>query len=187
MSKKRTAEELRKASDHLLYEIWMMNRLASILEGKSNSLFASRPTSYTNTTVTTIFTRSTGVIKSSQDNPEEDDTLRVTNNAFIESFGVHIRSLLDFFYSKGQEDDVVAWQFFASPTIWENARPLKSKEDLQKLKDRVNKEIAHLTYTRQTVKSKSWPFKEIQDDLNKVADVFCSLVPKNLLGSRWKQ
>ena len=186
MAKKPTKENLRKASDHLLYEIWMMNRLASMLEGQTNSLFASRPTSYTSTTVTTVFVRSTGIIKTYQDDFEEDDTLRVTNNAFIEAFGVHVRSLLDFFYAKGQDDDVVAAHFFTSPGLWENASPFKGKEDLQKIKNRVNKEIAHLTYTRQDVKSKLWPFKEIQDDLNKIAEVFYSCVPKDLLGDRWK-
>jgi hypothetical protein len=132
------------------------------------------------------FTRSTGIIKSSQSNLEEDDTLRVTNNAFIEAFGVHVRALLDFFYSKGQDDDVVAAHFFESPSVWENSRPLKSKEDLQKIKNRVNKEIAHLTYARQDVKSKLWPFTEIQNDLNRIAEVFKRQVSKDLLGDRWQ-
>ena len=186
MTMKPTKDNLRKASDHLFYEIWMMNRLASLLEGQTNSLFTSKPTSYTTTTVTTVFVRSTGIIKTFQDDLEEDDSLRVTNNAFIEAFGVHVRSLLDFFYTKGQDDDVVATHFFASSSVWENARPFKSKEDLQKIKNRINKEIAHLTYARQNAKSKVWPFKEIQDDLNKVSEVFYSHVTKDLLGDRWK-
>jgi truncated hemoglobin YjbI len=181
MTMKLTKDILRKASDHLFYEIWMMNRLASMLEGQSNSLFASRLTSYTNTTVTTVFVKSTGIIKTSQDDLEEDDTRQVTNNAFIEAFGVHVRSLLDFFYAKGQDDDVVAAHFFASPSMWDDARPFKSKEDLQKIKNRINKEMAHLTYARQDVKSKLWAFKEIQDDLNRIAEVFYSCVPKDLL------
>ena len=186
MAKKYSEDNLKKASDHLFYEIWMMNRLASILKGESNSLLVSRPTSYTNTTEIAILIRSTGIIQTSQDGREEDDSLRVTNNALIEAFGVHVRSLLDFFYSKGKDDDVVATHFFSASIIWEIARPFKSPEDLKRLKNRVNKEIAHLTYTRQKVKSKLWSFKEIQDDLNKIVELFSSLVPKNLLGSRWK-
>jgi hypothetical protein len=187
MAKKPTKDSLRKASDHLFYEIWMMNRLASLLEGESNSLFAAEPTSYTTTTITTVFVRSTGVTKTFHDDTKEDDTLQVTNNAFIEAFGVHIRSLLDFFYTQGQDDDVVAAHFFTPPSIWENVRPFKSKEDLQKIKNRVNKEIAHLTYSRQNVKAKSWPFKEIHDDLSRIVEVFCSHVPENFLGDRWKK
>jgi hypothetical protein len=181
---KPTKDNLKKASDHLFYEIWMMNRLASILEGQIASPFASRTTSYTTTTVTSVFVRSTGIVKSSQSS--HDDVPQVTNNAFIEAFGVHVRSLLDFFYSKGQGDDVVATHFFALPSTWKNVRPFKSKEDLQRIKNRVNKEIAHLTYARQEVKSKQWPFKDIQSDLNKIAAVFQSQVSEELLGDRWQ-
>ena len=186
MAKKYSNDNLKNASDHLFYEIWMMNRLASILEGESNSLFVSKSTPYTHTAETAILINSTGIVKTSQEGLKEDDSWRVTNNALIEAFGVHVRSLLDFFYSEGQHDDVVATHFFSSSSIWENARPFKSAEDLEKIKSRVNKEIAHLTYTRQKVESKRWYFKEIQDDLNKIIEVFSSLVPKNLLGSRWK-
>src|SRR5262245_48621312 len=123
MTVKLTKDNLRKASDHLFYEIWMMNQLASLLEGRNTSPFRSKPTGYTHTSMTASFSRGTGVIKISQGNVEEDETLRVTNNAFIEAFGIHVRALLDFFYSKAQDDDVVAAHFFESPGVWENSRP----------------------------------------------------------------
>jgi len=185
MKMKLTKDNLRKASDHLFYEIWMMNRLASLLEGRNTSPFASKPVGYTHTSVSSSFRRSTGVIIS-HSNVEENDTLRVTNNAFIEAFGIHVRALLHFFYSTGQDDDVVATHFFESPSVWGNSRPFKSKEDLQKIKNRVNKEIAHLTYARQDVKSGVWPFTEIQNDLNRIVEVFKSQVSEELLGDRWQ-
>ncbi len=185
MVKKYTEDNLKKASDHLFYEIWMMSRLVSILEGQTNPQPASTLTSHTHAPETKLLFRSTGIIRTSQSGAD-DDVLRVTNNPLIEAFGIHIRALLDFFYTKGRDDDVVAVHFFSSPSVWENARPPKGKEDLKKIKDRVNKEIAHLTYARQKARSKLWLFREIQNDLDKIIEAFLSLVPKNLLGDRWE-
>jgi hypothetical protein len=183
MAKIHTEDNLRKASDHLFYEIWMINRIALILESQSNSMPGTTSTAYTHTTETTVLLRSTGTFRV---DVEEDDTRLIRNNALIEAFGMHTRSLLDFFYTNAEHDDVIASHFFSPPSIWENARPFKSKEELKEIKDRINKEIAHLTYTRNDVKSKLWPFKEIQTDLNKIVEVFLSRVSKNLLGSRWE-
>ena len=58
--KTRTPDELRKASDHLVYEYWMLNTSAENLE-----------------------------------RPSLDE---VTTNAFIESFTVHARVLIAFFF-----------------------------------------------------------------------------------------
>jgi hypothetical protein len=184
MAKNFTVDDLKEAFNHLFYEIWMMNRLAAILKGNNNSLPTSTPVSYTHTTETTVLDRSTGIIKGSQNN-YEGDILQVTNNALIEAFAIHIRSLLDFFYAKGQDDDVSAEHFFSSAAMWENIKPPKTKEEVKTIKVRVNKEIVHLTYARQDVKSKVWPFIEIQDDLNKAISIFTKTVPNNLLGNRW--
>jgi len=186
MAKKHSDSELRKVSDHLLYEIWMMNRLAAILEGSAPCPLPTPLVSYTHSQQTTIIIRSTRVIKSTKIKENEDDVPRVINNAIIEAFAIHVRSLLDFFYSKGKDDDVVAEHFFSSPSTWINVRPPKTEDELRRIKYRVNKEIAHLTFARQEVKSKIWPSKPVQKDINEVLEVFSSLAPKNLLGSRWK-
>jgi len=185
MTKKYTEAELRQASDHLFYEIWMANKLAEILEKSPGGAFTVRPVAHTDSMQTARFLRSTGVTKSSETNPEEEE-FRVINNALIESFAIHVRALIDFFYTPEKEDDVVAVHFFSTQTEWTKARPRKTEEELKRIKNRVNKEVAHLTYARQTVKTKEWPFKELLTDMNKVVDVFVAQVPKDLLGSRWK-
>ena len=186
MAKTHSDTELRKASDHLFYEIWMMNRLATILGEGVRVPIPERTVSYTNTPRTTVIMRSTGIINSSETSNREDDMFRVTNNAIVEAFAIHVRSLLDFFYKVETDDDVVAEHFFSSPEVWVNARPPKSQDEIRKIKVRVNKEIAHLTYARQNVKSKIWPYKRLQGDLNRAFKIFSDLVPKNLLGKRWK-
>lgn len=184
MTKKYTEDELRKASDHLFYEIWMINQTANILENKTKSLFVSLDSHHANSS-SPLFINSTGVIQVSRSSSEEDIVQRALNNALIEAFAIHVRSMLDFFYARGEGDNIVAEHFFSSSSDWTLARPPKTDNELKAIKNRVNKEIAHLTYTRQKVKSKIWLFKDIRDDINEVVGVFSNIVSKNLLGSHW--
>jgi len=185
MIPKYSVDALRKASDHLFYEIWMVNRLAEILEKDTSGTFKVRPVAHTDSTEAARFVSSTGVVKSSK-SKSNDEELRVVNNAIIEAFTIHIRALLDFFYSSERGDDVVAEHFFATPIEWIKARPEKTMDELMKIKDRVNKEVAHLTYARQKVKSNEWPSRELLNEINEVVEVFVAQVPRNLLGNRWK-
>lgn len=149
--KRRTQDELRRASDHLYYEIWMLNSLA---QGLASGIFGE------------------GVI----------------NNALLESFVIHARALLDFFYTDKPRhaDDVVAQDFFPTPEQWPKARPKKSQA-LKKVHRRVAKEVAHLTYTRQEVApaAKGWPFMDIAQEINTAIDKFLGIIPEHLLGPRW--
>jgi hypothetical protein len=112
----------------------------------------------------------------------------VVNNALLESFTVHARILLDFLFAiKPKKDEVIAEDFFRNPEEWRRTRPPKT-ETLKKVDRRVAKEVAHLTYARQkvTAQTKPWPFIEIAKDVSKVFSGFISLVPDEMLGSRWK-
>ena len=62
---------------------------------------------------------------------------QVSNNALVESFAIHTRILIDFFYCKGQ---LTAAQFFDPPDQWESLCPPKS-ELLHRAKTRADKEI----------------------------------------------
>ena len=148
--KKRSAETLRKASDHLHYEIWMFMTVARSM--------------------------ATGVYGQG-----------ALNNAMLESFTIHARVLLDFFYSKRpQKDDVIAEDFFNEPAEWHNIRP-EMTEILKKLNKRVGKEVAHLTYARQdiTPEDKQWYLNQIAQDMSVVVNKFLANLPRELLGPRW--
>lgn len=111
----------------------------------------------------------------------------VINNAILESFAIHVRVLIHFFYADSrQDDDVIAEDFFADPTLWRNKRPPKT-EVLATAKVRADKEVAHLTYSRQKVtpETKLWHFVPIAKDLQTAVQKFIELVPKELLGQPW--
>ena len=83
---------------------------------------------------------------------------RILSNACIESFTIHARALMHFLYPVSERDsDVLAADFFDDAGYWLKNRPEEPKE-FAKARDRVNKEIAHLTYDRQLVtpERKKW-------------------------------
>jgi hypothetical protein len=79
-----------------------------------------------------------------------DAQLRVTPtgflaNALIESFCVHARALMDFYKSSGRGDDVVATDFITAGQFAARATSQISPD----IRDRVNKQVAHLTGARE--------------------------------------
>jgi hypothetical protein len=110
----------------------------------------------------------------------------VINNALLESFAIHVRALLGFFYSENsQDDDVIAEDFFLEPDKWKNNRPLKT-ETLKNANRKANKEIVHLTYERLNVTTdqKPWEFDKIANDLQVVIGFFLNSIPSNLLNPK---
>jgi hypothetical protein len=89
-------------------------------------------------------------------------------NALLESFVIHFRALVDFFYPppNPKSDDIQAAHYFDDPTEWELMRPPLSDE-LKRGRARAHKEIAHLTYARLEVTrdTKPWPFVEIANQM----------------------
>ena len=125
-----------------------------------------------------------GVKNSSSGSPSEN--LTVLHNALIESFAIHARVLLDFFYgvpNPRYQDDLFAEHFFADAKTWHSARPHLSDEDRETIKRRVGKEVAHLTYTRQMVslEDKPWPISDIVAVIDAAAEEFFETAPKELL------
>ena len=112
----------------------------------------------------------------------------VINSAFLESFTIHVRVLIGFFYSENpREDDIIADDFFSISGEWQSIRPPKT-ELLDKAKRRADKEVAHLTYTRLdiTPEQKNWEFVKIFNDIQVIVEVFLNNVPIDLLGSKWE-
>lgn len=97
-------------------------------------------------------------------------------NALLESFTVHARSILFFFYpSNPKPDDALAEDFLVSGKTWNKLRPSMPPE-LCKLQKRVGKEIAHLTYARAdvTAEHKGWNFGKIILEFVPVFQVFAA-------------
>lgn len=108
-------------------------------------------------------------------------------NALLESYTIHLRVLIDFFFSDNpRNDDIVADDFFTHPSDWKKMRPLKTGV-LERAKKRTDKEVAHLTYTRLGIApdQKNWYFEDVYKDMQTLIELFLKNIPKDLLGSRW--
>lgn len=111
------------------------------------------------------------------------------HNASLESFIIHVRAVMEFLYEKPiRDDDVVGGDFFSNESDWDGLRPQRT-DTLCRAKNRVGKELAHLTYGRLKVtpEDKPWPFMEIASDISSAMDVFLKHVPKEKLDDLWSQ
>ncbi len=113
---------------------------------------------------------------------EPTDHEWATRNALLESFTLHARSLADFFYpSRPKPDDAIADDFFDDDT-WQR-RGVPENSGWRRVRRRVGKEIAHLTYARQNPdeEAASWPHGQIFLELVAVVGDFVRLVPPGRL------
>jgi hypothetical protein len=102
-----------------------------------------------------------------------------TRNAQVESFAIHVRSLLDFLYDvRGKTTDAVARDYI--PAGW---TPPEKPPSLDPVKSRVGKEIAHLSYNRigLTDVKRQWPYLQVWLDLAKLLRAFAQGASPELL------
>ena len=103
-------------------------------------------------------------------------------NLMIESMGIHIRNLLNFFYapiSKRYRDDILAEDFVSNLKHYKKNRTKLKK--LGYIKKRVSKQLVHLTYHRNKYnkKTKSWNFNSIYLDIYPTIVAFYESLPKH--------
>lgn len=93
-------------------------------------------------------------------------------SAFVESFGIHLRNLIDFFYHRGNRDDVTAWDFIDPTNTWKTKTP----DTLNKAHRRVNKELSHLTQARISGSplEKAWDTADLLKEIDAVAKKFAA-------------
>ena len=109
-------------------------------------------------------------------------------NALLESFVIHLRNVIDFLYNdQPREDDVVAVHFFEHPKEWFDVRG-EEPQKLRLARHRAHKELAHLTYTRQTVtlEQKLWRIDELLAEINPTLFKFVLEVGSLLDGTDWR-
>jgi hypothetical protein len=81
-------------------------------------------------------------------------------SALLESFVIHLRNLIDFFYGDlARADDVVAGDFFEKLTDWDAGTISKS---LEAARERANKEVSHLTHKRKSGGDPTKPWNVVQ-------------------------
>jgi len=91
--------------------------------------------------------------------PTPFDTL--VTNAWLESFVIHLRNVIEFLYPQRlKENSVIAEDFFPDPLDWKKTRP-KMTSAIKNARQRAHTELSHLTTTRLTVKNWQWPSVEL--------------------------
>lgn len=105
-------------------------------------------------------------------------------NALLESFVIHTRNLIDFFYppQHTKKDDIAAWHFYDDPKWWSLNCPIMSPQ-LEEARSRANKQAAHLTYTRANLKGNRWMWDEINHKVAPLARLFLSTVSPDRIAS----
>ena len=106
--------------------------------------------------------------------------------AFIESFALHYRNLMDFFYPNNpREDDVLASHFIKEGVNWDAIRPVFT--NFGKNRRRVGKEVAHLTYARISVlpEEKEWNRAEAAGEIITIFSLFLENIRDDLIGPEW--
>jgi hypothetical protein len=111
---------------------------------------------------------------------------QITTTALLESWAIHSRVLRAFLFSESSEartDDVLAQDFF-NDDDWEKIRPTPGAA-LKEVSPRVGKEIAHLTYTRNSVKpeDRGWEVAAITGELTDGLELFLERVPSKRVPS----
>jgi hypothetical protein len=113
---------------------------------------------------------------------------QVVINMRIESFGAHLRNLIDFFYNNTpRSDDVVATDFFSDESAGMPLIPIIS-ETLNRAKIRVGKELGHLTTKRihGYAPEKEWDFAGLTNEINALLKVFILHARMDVLSNGFK-
>lgn len=118
---------------------------------------------------------------------------QVVKNAMLESFTIHVRQLIDFFWTRRSkhaktERDAFATDFF-DPGEWDRIRPARPAVLGPDLADKVGWGVAHLTYGRAiaTPEQKQWPTVVICGALVPAIRTFIENVDPTKLDPMWFQ
>jgi hypothetical protein len=108
-----------------------------------------------------------------------DDFCVILRDAVLEAFLIHARNLIDFFIgpSNYKKEDVIAADYFSSPDVWR--RGLK-KDGLHKVRERIGKKLAHLTY-RRLQDADGWNPRDLVERIVVLRDRFNALGPAYLI------
>lgn len=102
--------------------------------------------------------------------PDYDEVIQ---NALLESFLIHARNLLFFFYTDSSNDkDMTAWDFFDDRSSWRDSRP-SEPESVRKMD--INRRVAHPSWDRVTKPKLEWDL-QIAQELAVAIGAFSKLV-----------
>lgn len=101
-------------------------------------------------------------------------------NSQLETFALHTRNLVHFFYPENaRDDDMIAEDFFADPASWRRTVCPSKNFSLGSASGRVNKEVAHLTYARLGKTDEEWNWRPLE-----IVQILHPVIQKFLEGVR---
>src|SRR5579864_3336346 len=104
-------------------------------------------------------------------------------SVYLESFLIHLRNLIDFFYPQSpRPTDVIATDFYDDPAKW-NATISSS---LELARTRANKEVSHLTLGRKAGMhpDKHWAVLDLYQEMRTVAQAFAAGASTDTLSAK---
>ena len=106
------------------------------------------------------------------------------DNLAIEGFLLHVRGLIEFFFYSAVKKDARAYEFVEN---WNDIQP-KIKDEMILIKDRIDKELAHLTWGRKDPNNpdKNWDLDSIYIKMLKTLKVFIENLGDNLKGKNMR-
>jgi len=156
-----TAEQLKEASHHVMYEL-------SMLAHSFHRLALTETRLRINAELTEY----------------QKHELLKDGYVFLECFLLHARVLSEFLgKNKGKPDDVRAYHFFKDHQMPEE---LANENDIPLLK-MIHKKLAHITTSRSKDSQQTWDKVDISNNLIKRLEIFCEKVDKNRLDDNWKE
>jgi hypothetical protein len=110
------------------------------------------------------------------------------SNCMLESFLVHLRNLIDFFYipKNKMDDDCLASDFFEAPNRWRPPQP-RLTDPLKSAKRGINKRMVHLSYRRRDVApyAKEWHVSDLANEIIEAMHAFTDQVDPRLVSPDW--
>lgn len=119
------------------------------------------------------------MLKQTADRLLNSENTEFETNVLLESFAIHARALVHFFYpDRIFSTDALADHFITDIPKWRAAIGSAVGAALTDVRTRVNKEIVHLTYDRLgiTPVAKGWNVAAIRDELVRLVAKFESVV-----------
>ena len=103
---------------------------------------------------------------------QSPEVATILRNGSIEVFVLHLRNILDFFYSPPRKTDIAAMMFYDSAKL-PSGFPHKSKT-LDKAHWRAHKEMSHLTTERlwEGDPKKAWNFPQLMNEIKPLVEKF---------------
>lgn len=102
-------------------------------------------------------------------------------NILLDAFSIHARNLFDFFYPKAhaKDDDILVYDYINDKGNFDKQKT--KKKDLMFIVRKADKQVAHLTYTRNgyNSKTKPWPLGEIGKKMHKTLESFYNNLPNS--------